>query len=109
VSTSRLSRAATEKWEFEEYPVHECTEDEVTKKIFENGHLHFCLPLEIMKFKNDFDFLNEISVAFRVRPNYDKVKNKNDKDAGSTTDGVEDEETIETVNKECENFSMGRS
>ena len=109
MSTSELPRVATEKWDYEEFALHECTEDEVTKKIFEIGHLHVCLPGEMLKFKNDFDFLNEISVAFRVRPNYDNVKKKNDKDAGSATDGVEDEETLETVNKECENFSMGRS
>ena len=74
--------------------MHECTEDEVTKEIFDNGHLHICLPTDILRFRNDFNFMNEESVAFRVRPNYDKVKNKNDKDA---------------INIECENFSLGRS
>lgn len=97
---SRLSRAATETWDYQEFDVHECTEEEVPKTILDNSHLHVCLPREMLKFKNNFDSANEKSAAFRVRPNYDMVKNKDDEENKNDKDAV---------NKECENFSMGRS
>jgi len=43
-------------WYYEQFPLHECSEDELTPRLYENGHLHLCMPLEKLSLANNFDY-----------------------------------------------------
>ena len=49
------------------------------------------MPLHLLSLNNNFDYLPQISVGFKVKPNYEIVKNKT------------------LVNEQVENFMLGRS
>jgi len=43
-------------WDYEHFPLHECSEAEITPRLYENGHLHLCMPLEKLSLYNNFDY-----------------------------------------------------
>ena len=72
------------------FDTHECTSDEVTADMYNQGSLHICLPTKKIKLSNNFMFFPYTGVKLVVQPNYDTIKDK------------------KVVNAEVNNFGLSR-
>jgi len=70
--------------------MHICTAEEITPRVYDNGYLHVCMPIEKVKIYNNFEYYPQISAGFHVKPNYEIIKDN------------------KTVNAEINNFALSR-
>ena len=73
------------KTEVTVFEAHQCTQEEITKEVYDQGLMYICPPMEKVHVYNNYNYVPYTVGGFRIYPNY------NEKDKNSDIDNFVDD------------------